>query len=283
VSATLGQLDSARAHAHEALTLAEAAGDDQARIEATLAGAEVELMAENLQAAVNAFNHAVTLAQAREAVVAEVAASVGLGRVLLRRGLWEEAATVIYEALPRLRAAGDLAGQTLAHLSLGEARRNLNDNDASRAAFADASRLARASDNRLLEAEALSGEARLLLGSGELEASTSRYGQALESVERIGASVADIGDRATFFDGYAALYAEAIFALARELASARVAEMASAYAARATKAGSGAAAQRLRDYARSMTTSGKALTPERQSANKAISALLDSARKTLTR
>ena len=71
VSAALGQLDSARAHAHEALTLAEAEGDEQARIEAALAVAEVELMAENLQSAVNAFNRAATLAQAREAVVAD--------------------------------------------------------------------------------------------------------------------------------------------------------------------------------------------------------------------
>ncbi|HEX5571145.1 MAG TPA: tetratricopeptide repeat protein, partial [Ktedonobacterales bacterium] len=283
ISMTLGQTGQARAHAHEASHLAEEEADEQAQVEACLVAAEVELLSENLQSAVNAYHHAQTVAQAHEATVADASASVGLGRIMLRRELWEEAATTLNEALPRLRAAEDVAAQALALVSLGEARRNLDDATGALAACEQAARLAHESGNPLLEAEALAGEARALLVDPELEAAVGRYQQALALVERVGQSVADLGDRAAFFDGYAALYAEAVFAAARERSQAISLEVATSFATRATRPGRHTAAQRVREFARSIQTSGRDLEPEELERNKQVVALLDAARKALAR
>jgi tetratricopeptide (TPR) repeat protein len=283
VAMTMGQLDQARAHAHEASELATSEADEEALVEATLVAAEVELQTENLQTAVSAFNRAQAVAQSREATLADAVASVGLGRILLRRELWEEAAEAFQVALPRLRVAEDVAAQALTQVSLGEARRNLEDGAGARAAFAEAARLARASGDPLLEAAALEGEARALLTGPELEAAVGRYRQSLRLVQRVGASIADVGDRAAFFDGYASLYSEAIYAAASERAATDVSELAAEFAASATRPGRSAAAQRLREYAQTIPTSGYNLEPDERERNAQITSLLSAARKTLVR
>jgi tetratricopeptide (TPR) repeat protein len=283
ISITLGQFGQARAHAHEAAHLAEEEADEQALVEATLIAAEVELLSENLQSAVNAYNYAQGVAQAREATVADALTSVGLGRILLRRELWEEAAVAFQEALPRLRTAEDVAAQGLALISLGEARRNMNDNAGALAACAEAVLLAHDCGAPLMEAEALAGEARALLGGPELETVVGKYQQALALVGRVGDSIADLGDRAAYFDGYVALYAEAIFASARNRAEDAVNAITAALAMHATRPGRQTAAHRLDEFARSLPTSGQDLEREEQDRNKQVIALLESARKALAR
>jgi uncharacterized protein YhfF len=102
-------------------------------------------------------------------------------------------------------------------------------------------------------------------------------------VERVGGGVKDGGDRATFYDAYAALAAEALIAAARAGEEGQAEELAARYAANATKTGCAAAAQRLREEEQAIPTRGADLTPERQSRNKAAVALLRAARKALTR
>lgn len=283
VAVTSGQFDEARAHAHEALVLAEAAGDNEARIAATLSGAEADLRADNLQAAVNGFNSAANLAQAREATVADISASVGLARVLLRRGLWEEAATALHEALPRLRAAGEAPGQIVAGICLAEARRRLNERDAAREVLAGALRAARAAEYPLLEADALAEEGRWLRDGGEAEAASGRFTAAIALVKRVASGIKDVGSRAIFYDGYANLYAEALTALAAEPATTEVATLAENYEMAATGAGRATVAQYLANAARSLAVSGKG-QPEshRRQLDEQI-ALMDSARVILTR
>ncbi|HEY7850403.1 MAG TPA: hypothetical protein VIC27_10095, partial [Ktedonobacterales bacterium] len=283
VATTMGQLDQARAHAHEAEHLAEEEADEQALVEATLAAAEVELLSESLQSAVNAFNHAQGVAQSREATVADALTSVGLARILLRRELWDEAATIFQETLPRLRAAEDVGAQALAQTGLGEARRNLNDRQGAQAAFSEATQLARTCASPLLEAEALGGEARALLAGADPEAAVGRYREALALVDRVGESVADLGDRATFYDGYASLYSEAIFAAATARSEAAVTTFTAAFASLATRPGRQAVALRLREYAQAVPTAGRDLEPDEQERNKQMVALLNIARKALAR
>lgn len=283
ISMTLGRLYEARAHAYEAGQLAAGEADDQALVEAAMIEAEVDLLADNLQAAVGAFNHAQALAQEHEATVADALTSVGLGRVLLRRELWEEAAVAFTEALPRLRAAEDVAAQALAQISLGEARRNLADEAGARTAFTEAGRLARESGAPLLEAEALGGEARALLDGPELEAAEGRYRQALALVEGVGDAISDMGDRASFFDGYASLYAEAIYAAARARASDATNTITASLHKRATRTGCDDVAHRLQEYARAIPTSGRDLEPDERERNEQIVELLTAARKTLGR
>jgi tetratricopeptide (TPR) repeat protein len=283
VALAYGRLDQARAHAHEASGLAEREADDQALIEAALLVAEVELLADNLQAAVNAFNHAQALAQAREATVADTLTSVGLGRILLRRELWEEAAVAFQEAAPRLRATEDVTAQALVELGLGEARSHLADLPAARAAFEEAATLARKGMNPLMEAEALGSQARVTLAEGDAAAAVIQYRQALDLVTRVGESIADMGDRAVFFDGYAALYAEVIYAGANAADEAGALADASVFAGLGTRAGRTVAAQRLREYVQAIPTTGRDLSAEEQKEARRLSALLNTARKTLSR
>jgi hypothetical protein len=134
-----------------------------------------------------------------------------------------------------------------------------------------------------MEAEALAGEARALLAGPELEAALGKYQQALALVERVGDSIADLGDRAAYFDGYVALYAEAIFAAARQRAEQTADAITAALAAHATRPGRQTAAHRLREFARSLPTSGQDLERDEQDRNKQVVALLDTARKALAR
>src|SRR5262249_46662753 len=123
----LGQLEVARVRVEEAIASAQREGDGLSAIHAALGRAEMELRAENLDAAVHAFNRALDLARAGEAAIEEALASLGLARVLLRRGLYEEAAIGHQEQLARLRAADDVAALAQAHEGIGEARRELGD------------------------------------------------------------------------------------------------------------------------------------------------------------
>src|SRR5262249_20554726 len=150
----LGQLEGARARAEEASGAAERERDGLSAIRAALGRAEVELRAENLDAAVQAFNRALDLARAGEATVEGALASLGLAGVLLRRGLYEEAAIGHQEQLARLRVADDVAVLAQAHEGIGEARRELGDLPAARQAFAEAQQLYRESDNLLGQATA---------------------------------------------------------------------------------------------------------------------------------
>lgn len=283
VTLAYGRLDQARAHAHEARTLAEQEADDLALVEAALLVAEVELLADNLQAAVNAYNQAQALSQAREAIVADALTSVGLGRILLRRELWEEAAVAFQEAAPRLRAAEDASAQALAALGLGEARSHLADMPGARAAFEEAVTLARRSMNPLMEAEALGSLARVILAEGDAAAALGQYHQALALIARVGESIADMGDRAVYFDGYAALYAEAIYAGTRAADDTGAQADAATFAGLGTRAGRSLAAQRLREYAQAISTAGRDMSAEEQKEAQRLSVVLDSARKTLSR
>ncbi|HUY75856.1 MAG TPA: hypothetical protein VMV29_03745, partial [Ktedonobacterales bacterium] len=222
-----------------------------------------------------------TLAQARENIVADCLAALGLGRVLLRRGLWEEAASAHTEAAPRLRATEEVAAQGLAQLGLGEARRNLDDTDGARQAFAAAQRLYHESGDALSEAAALQSEARTLMAAPELEAAVGRYAQAQRLVERVGDALADAVTRAGFYDAQAMLYAEAIYTLASEQSADGALTVARAYAGRAGKAGRAAASQRLREYDHALPRQGASLAADEATRNKAIARILADARKAL--
>src|SRR5262249_2706470 len=151
-------------------------------------------------------NRALNLARPREALIAESRANLGLGRVLLRRGLWSEAATAHQELVTRLRAADDLEALATVYLGLGEAQRNLDSRDEAQRVYVEAARLFSEGAQPLGQAEALRGEAGLLLDAGEIEAAVGRYDKALELVEHVGEAVAEKPVRTGFFDVHAAIY-----------------------------------------------------------------------------
>src|SRR5262249_2818324 len=150
-----------------------------ARPDAALQAGEIELQLDNLNAAADAFNRALNLARPREAAVAEGLANLGLGRGLLRRGLWAEGATAPQGLIARFRAAATPGQQALVYLGLGEAQRNLEARDEAQKLYVESARLFRESEHPLGQAEALRGEAGVLLDSGEIEAAVGRYDQAL--------------------------------------------------------------------------------------------------------
>jgi hypothetical protein len=230
---------------------------------------------------VAAFNRALNLAREFEEPLAEGLANVGLARILLRRGLWDEAAVIHQEALTRFRTADAPAAQALALLGIGEARHRLDEMDASREAYAQAQRLFAAVGNPLGEAAALAGEAESLLDALEIEAALGRFARAIALVEQVGAALARSADRESFFDRYATLYTGAIRAAAYERDSARVLELARAYASRASHAGRARAVQRLREYEQQLPLRGAGLTKDQIEQNKAIARLLADARKVL--
>ncbi|MGH2516467.1 MAG: hypothetical protein ACRDHP_12505, partial [Ktedonobacterales bacterium] len=282
IALAFGDLESARALAAEAAALAPRESDALPTVEAALTQAETELRADDLDAAVAAFNRAETLARAAEMPLAEGLAAIGLARVLLRRGLAEEAANVHQEQAPRFRAFDDAGALALVSVGLGEARRGSGDDDGARQAFAQAQKLYAGGGNPLGEAEAIQGEARLLLDVPEIEAAVGRYRRAMELVEQIGGGIADATERARFYDSHALLYAEALFTSARENDAARAQELARAYAGRAGKPGHALAAQHLREYEQSLPTRGAGLTKDDIEQNKAVAHILAAARKLLT-
>ncbi len=151
---------SARANWQPRRYLAPSAeGDAQTRIEAQLQVAEADLAAEDLNTAVNDFNRVASRAAESESPLAEGLARVGLGRVLLRRGLWEEASAAHLEQVARFKTADDPAAQALAQLGVGEAQRNLGATDEARRAFVEAQRLYAEVESPLGQAEAYQGEA----------------------------------------------------------------------------------------------------------------------------
>ncbi|HLY29646.1 MAG TPA: hypothetical protein VKQ36_01335, partial [Ktedonobacterales bacterium] len=277
----LGQLAQARTQAEEATRLADDEGDEMARVEAAVILAEMELQADNLNAAVAAYNQALALAQACEATTAELLATLGLGRILLRRGLWEEAANAHQEALPRLRATEDVAALGLAQLGLGEAKRNLGDLMAAQRAFNEAQRLFTASDDALGLIEAWRGEARTLMVAPELEAAVGRYTQAIKRLTQVGEHVADLEARASLFDAQALLYAETIYALASEQSATRATELARDYGGRAGKAGRAALTQRLREYEQTLKATDADVPEEEAHRNKTTAQALAAIRKVI--
>jgi hypothetical protein len=238
---------------------------------------------ENLPAAVKDFNRAASLAQAREAVVAEGLATVGLARVMLRRELFTEAATTLQDTLVRFRNADEPDAQARAYSGIGEARRNLGEVEAARSAFARAAQFASRAADALGEAEALRGEGRTLLDVPELEAATGRFAQAMGIVARVGLTITGEEVRATFFATWAGLYAEAIYTAAREQSAERAQALASDYANRASREGAARAGQRLREFEQSLPTRGADLTKEDIERNKATAKVLAEARKALTK
>lgn len=279
----LGQAESARTEATEAVALARRESDVLPLVEATLQQAETELSADNLDAAVNGFNAAAALAKQSEAALAEALAALGLGRVLLRRGLSEEAAAIHQEQLTRLRAYDDVAALALAYLGLGEAQRNLDEPDPARQAFAQAQRLYAGAGDALGEADAAYGEARVLMDVPEIEAAVGRFRQAMSLVERVGTGIGDAVTRTGFFDRQAPLYGDAIFASARERNNDRAQEVAARYAELAGRAGLAAATQRLREYEQALPTRGADLTKEQIEQAKVTGRILSDARQALSR
>ena len=282
IALALGDLESARPLAAGAVSLARHESDALPAIEAALLQAETELRADDLDAAVAAFNRAETLAREGEMPLAEGLARIGLARVLLQRGLWEEAANIHQEHVARIRAYDDVTTLALVYRGLAEARRGSRDFDGARQALAQARKLYAGSENPLGEAEAIQGEARLLLDVPEIEAAVGRYRQAIELVEAVGGGIADEAIRAGFYYSRAALYAEAILASARESNAERAREIARAYATNAARAGLALAAQRLREYEQDLPTRGSDLTKEQIEQNKAIGHVLAEARKALS-
>ncbi|MBF6592394.1 MAG: tetratricopeptide repeat protein, partial [Ktedonobacterales bacterium] len=280
---TLGQVEHARTFAAEAEARAAREGDGLAAVEAALQLAEVALAAEDLNAAVNGFNRAAALAREHEAGVAEGLAGVGLGRVLLRRGLFTEAANTLQEALAHFRSADDPAAQAMVYLALGDARRQLGDLDAARAAFTRAAQISARIESALGEAHAIRGEARTLLDMPELEAAIGRYARAMESVARVSGTINDADVRGVFFDTWAGLYAEAVYASARAANAPRALELAQAYGGRASQTGRARALQQLREFEQALPTKGADLTKEEVERNKVTGKILADARKALGR
>lgn len=283
IALALGRLDIAHLHAAEALELAKRENDALPRIEALLSRGGAELRAENLDAAVTIYNDVLKEAKASELTVAEGLANIGLARVLLRRGLWEEAALGHQEQIARFRAADEAEALVLAQMGVAAARHGQGDFAAARQAYVEAQRLAARSDAVLSQAEAIHGEARVLLDVPEVEAAVGRFAQALELIERVGDGVSDAHDRASFYDGRATHYADAIYASAREQHAARALELTHHYAGRSDRAGRAAAGQRLKEYEQSIPTRGADLTKEQIEQNKAIARILSDARQALSR
>ncbi len=282
VALTRGQLAEARAFAEQATAHAEQESDEIWRVEAALVTGEVELAADNVQAAVTAFNRALGLAKEREAQVAEGLAQVGLARVLLRRELYAEAANGHQEMLFRFRVADEPEAQALVHLGLGEARRQLGDTEAARLAFAEALRLYQECDDPLGQSDALRGLANALVEQGSVEAG-ERFAEAIKLAEQVGDAMADAPGRAGFFDMRAALYADAIAEAAQTHNAERVGAVVEDYHVRAGKSGRLALAQRLQEFEHVIPVRSADLTPEEAAHNKTVARILADARRSLKR
>ncbi|MGZ3676441.1 MAG: hypothetical protein ACXVCO_19230, partial [Ktedonobacterales bacterium] len=177
----------------------------------------------------------------------------------------------------------DAEALVLAQMGVGAARHGQGELTAARQAYVEAQRLAARSDAVLSQADALHGEARVLLDIPEIEAAIGRFTQALALIERVGDAISDAHDRVSFYDGRAALYADAIYAFAREQNAARAQEVAQHYAGRSDRAGRAAAGQRLKEYEQSIPIRGADLTKEQIEQNKTIARILSDARQALSR
>ncbi len=252
------------------------------RIEAALLTGEVELAADNLAAAVTAFNQAQALAHDHEAQVAEGLAQIGLARVLLRRELYPEAANGHQEMLFRFRVADEPEAQALVYLGLGEARRQLGDNEAAMQAFTEALRLYQECDNPLGQSDACDGLANALVEQGAPEA-RQRYAEAVALVERVGDAISDADARAAFYDTRSALYADVIADAAQAEDGERTRALVENYRRRASKAGRLALAQRIQEFEHVIPVRSADLTAEEANHNKAVTRLLAEARRALKR
>ncbi|HEX5439869.1 MAG TPA: hypothetical protein VFW76_03225, partial [Ktedonobacterales bacterium] len=282
VALTRGQLAEARTLADRATTHAGQESDEVWRIEAALLTGEVELAADNLAAAVTAFNRAQTLAHDHEAQVAEGLAQIGLARVLLRRELYAEAATGHQEMLFRFRVADEPEAQALVYLGLGEARRQLGDIEAALQAFSEALRLYQESGNPLGQSDACDGLANVLVEQGAPEA-RQRYAEAVALVERVGDAIADPDGRGAFYDTRAALYADVIADAAQEQDGERARALVENYRGRASKAGRLALAQRIQEFEHVIPVRSADLTADEAEHNKTVTRLLAEARRALRR
>lgn len=283
IALALSRLDVARLRAVDAIALSVRENDVLPHVDALLSRAQAELRSENLDAAVTTYNDVLKEAKANELAVAESLAGIGLARVLLRRGLWEEAALAHQEQVSRLRVADEAEALVLAQIGVAASRHGQGELAAARQSYVEAQRLASQSDAVLSQADALHGEARVLLDVPEIEAAVGRFTQALALIERVGDAVSDAHDRISFYDGRAMLYADAVYASAREQNAARAMELAQHYAGRSDKAGRAAAGQRLKDYEQSIPTRGADLTKEQIDQNKTIVRVLSDARQVLSR
>jgi predicted negative regulator of RcsB-dependent stress response len=275
----VGRLAQARDVANQALALAEGQGDTRPAVAALLALAEVELRAENLDAAVAHFNRAQTLAQASEEVAADALAGVGLGRTLLRRGLAEEAALIVREQLSRLRAADIAEALALAQVAYGDALREKGEADPARQAYAAARKLYAGCESPLGEALALRAEAALLMDAPEIKAAAGNYARAIALVERVGDGLRESDERLSIFDSYAALYGEAIIVAARETNEARVTELAGRFVERVGRAGRAALSQQLRQAEQVISVRSPDMSKDEIERNKVIARTLANARK----
>jgi tetratricopeptide (TPR) repeat protein len=220
------------------------------------------------------------VAQQSGARALEGLASVGLGRVLLRRELWEEALIAHQEVLSRFREAEDVAAQGLVHLGVGEARRQLGMLPEALESFEQAREVYATAGAPLGEAAAEQGAARVLEQQGEA-AVGARYQRAVELTLRVGRAVSDVATREAFFDGRAPLFAEAILTSARGAPEGAALDLATAYARVAGRAGRAAAARRLREYEQALPTRGADLSDEAQMRNRAARQHLAAARDAL--
>jgi hypothetical protein len=273
----------ARQRADEAARLAPSEGDVLSLVEALLGQAEAALRAENLEAAVLAYNRVRQQPEMSELAVEQGSADLGRARVLLRRGLLEEAINAHTDVLPRFRMAEDVASQALTYLGLSESYRLYGDSERAHDAVLEAERLYREMDDVLGEAEATQSEARLLLDNIELEAATARIAHALELVESVGDKIGDESGREGFFDGYAAFYCEGVLAAARERNEDNAHQIMLRYRQRAGKVGRATAGQRLREYEQTLTVREADASKEDIERNKAIAATLSGLRKSLAR
>lgn len=282
VALTRGQLAEARALAGQAVAHAQQESDEIWRVEAALLTGEVELAADNLQAAVTAFNQAVGLAKDHEAQVDEGLAQVGLARVLLRRELYAEAANGHQEMLFRFRVADEPEAQALVHLGLGEARRQLGDTDSALQAFTESLRLYGECDNPLGQSDACRGLANVLVEQGAPEAH-ERFAQAISLVEQVGDAIAGQLGRAAFYDTRAPLYADAIAGAAQAHDAERVDALVAGYRERAAKSGRLALAQRIQEFEHVIPVRSADLTPDEAAHNKTMAHILADARRALKR
>ena len=281
LASATGQLDTARARATEALRLAQQESDSYFSAIALLALADIELSAEKPDAAVRLFNRVQSLPQATDAAPVQALADLGLARVLLQRGLWDEALIAHQETVPRLRAAGDRLSLVFVHRGTAEAHLQQGSPDPARQASLEMKRTAQACGAPLLVAEANHLEGRALFELGELEAAVGALSQAIGQVTEVANSLADAAQRARFFGSRHTLWADAVHLSARELNEERTHGLATQYRSLADTDGRAAAAQRLREYEQAIPQRSSDLTKEELQRNRKIVQLLESARKTL--
>ncbi|MBA3824940.1 MAG: hypothetical protein H0X24_13725, partial [Ktedonobacterales bacterium] len=233
------------------------AGDLTATADALLAQAELALRSDHLDDAVALFNRAQDQFRAGEDRVGEGLATVGRGRVLIERELWEEGITAIEEMIPRFRETEQRGAQALATLAIAQGRRGRLEFDLAARGFAEAHDLARDTGYRWLQAQAQHGTARIALDNDDFAQALPAFDVALRLVGDIAGHIADRDERGGYLESEVPLFAEATYIAIRNGQPERAAEIVRGFTTEANRAGKAALAEALKQFEDALNTLAK--------------------------